>query len=1093
MQLIKKTLLIFLLIILSHSQVLSMPPKNANNGNGMFSKLVFNVNGTVVEFSANELIGIAMEIVEEKQESLTEDLISMPDRETIGRELDEYFWSVTKEFAGNLAPVDGYDKEAIFSLLKTLYDGDEHDVFRSLFTPNNKAETPCFSPGNNKHMLFPIEPFKPSSIKQWMFMSKYLKKSEERLGENLVGWWFNVGGRIVRLRNDVNNGEVRKDNKHLYAADHGLESDIYENMFQRIYESIKDLKLLDDIDVFNFFRNTHFLLDLNKYKADLSRIEDDFIRFATGDSDKDRELFKSLARNGHDEYSKLMDHYYENSPFEKTDFTNAFNSYQKNNWDRNPIFYDKGWLENRFNCKGKGNESEEELEKLIGECVEEYKKFFGKSSEEVKDECEDVKKGRKKYIDYKDKFKSLLRKLGNEYLEFVREKFIVAMVNHNGDSSDEIRSTLISLAPSSEKGTSDRRGERLLQGIAEELEGRSNVEDSEGDIEKYGAIFDETMELFRYIMEAKLGKQVLLERGLPFFHKQIARIAHEQDANDYMVFHILIELAKEVNRGRQKPLLRAKTAYGDGEAGNSYQKFEPQISGYLKNSDGLDEIGLAKKMRELLESKEINDEDLCFLPSLAAAWFLSEAARNPLTTMTTLMLLDMLESEVYFPIDNSKDPSAGNNWYSWRHALMHPQTETGQGKTKDAYGVRVDRITEFGGCHPMTHTGSYLQTQELPEPNQPLNIARQKEGHLIIHWLQLMIDSFSQEVKNKYGLHKIDAKTMRNNDVQKELNLDKTDEKNKKSQKLNKLQGTIRKKQAEQLDVSKQEKKVNSLEKDIAKLDEQIKAKETILEKIIKPLLRSRISGFRNFLPTDLSTVGGEQDLYSDDYILNLLQLYLLGDDRFLIIDPAAVIFEDDQLLTGAVDRALSAVHDGRVVVMPIHLHGNHWVGAVFRMQTNGAIQIIYNDPLGNRIEDEPNAALFVQAIQQGAEIFTPGRPPEIIDLRLRQQTNGRDCGPFTVDNLVRLARNAADLDNLDREGIVAREILQQPITGNADDIRREHDNIRREMYLNTDLAQTIREARPNLSTIPIWSTKYGNILVNGKPATLHVVSSNLK
>ena len=111
---------------------------------------------------------------------------------------------------------------------------------------------------------------------------------------------------------------------------------------------------------------------------------------------------------------------------------------------------------------------------------------------------------------------------------------------------------------------------------------------------------------------------------------------------------------------------------------------------------------------------------------------------------------------------------------------------------------------------------------------------------------------------------------------------------------------------------------------------------------------------------------------------------------------------------------------------------------------------MVYNNPQGFSIDLEPNAIRFVKIIQTIANEVIPGRVPNIIDLHLGQQHNGVDCGPFTVDNLVRIARNAATLDSLDRDGIIARVGLFQPADGNAAIIRAEHNAIFTDFNLQT-------------------------------------------
>jgi tetratricopeptide (TPR) repeat protein len=171
---------------------------------------------------------------------------------------------------------------------------------------------------------------------------------------------------------------------------------------------------------------------------------------------------------------------------------------------------------------------------------------------------------------------------------------------------------------------------------------------------------------------------------------------------------------------------------------------------------------------------------------------------------------------------------------------------------------------------------------------------------------------------------------------------------------------------------------------------------------------------------------------YSEDDIAHLLTNLASQDvDVF-----AQTQFEHEDLLTDNFREAIrNVVETGRAQLMPIHLHGNHWAAAIVRMQANGQIQVIYNDPLGDHLEYQPNAMRLRAALQSVVE------GTDIIDLRLRQQNNGNDCGPFTVDNLLRLA-SCPNLDGLGRDAILRLGVLATPVNGSAIDIRNRHAEI---------------------------------------------------
>ncbi|MBH1989265.1 MAG: hypothetical protein I8H72_04525 [Myxococcaceae bacterium] len=184
-----------------------------------------------------------------------------------------------------------------------------------------------------------------------------------------------------------------------------------------------------------------------------------------------------------------------------------------------------------------------------------------------------------------------------------------------------------------------------------------------------------------------------------------------------------------------------------------------------------------------------------------------------------------------------------------------------------------------------------------------------------------------------------------------------------------------------------------------------------------------------------------QKDWYTDDQIKTLLERLLPEEEGYRVIAPATAVFENAELLQNAIGNAVELVLNGKTVVMPIFLHGNHWAGMVLRMQASGALQVIINNPTGSGIEQEKNALILVSALQHHGHSLT-ALAPDIIDLHIQQQNNTHDCGPFTTDNLVILAGLGARLDGLDRNRILEIANLQQPPNGYANEIRAAHDLI---------------------------------------------------
>lgn len=162
---------------------------------------------------------------------------------------------------------------------------------------------------------------------------------------------------------------------------------------------------------------------------------------------------------------------------------------------------------------------------------------------------------------------------------------------------------------------------------------------------------------------------------------------------------------------------------------------------------------------------------------------------------------------------------------------------------------------------------------------------------------------------------------------------------------------------------------------------------------------------------------------YTDTHVSALLMDELNGDEYFIV---APTVFDVPFLLADNVRNAIAAIITGRISVMPIHLHGNHWAGAVIRPVINDNNQVIginvfFYDPLGNPINLENHFITFLQVINDAVHEMLGDIIPNIVDLRLRHQHNGNDCGALTVQNLIQLAQ--ANSEEMNIENITLEEV----------------------------------------------------------------------
>lgn len=118
-------------------------------------------------------------------------------------------------------------------------------------------------------------------------------------------------------------------------------------------------------------------------------------------------------------------------------------------------------------------------------------------------------------------------------------------------------------------------------------------------------------------------------------------------------------------------------------------------------------------------------------------------------------------------------------------------------------------------------------------------------------------------------------------------------------------------------------------------------------------------------------------------------------------------------------------------ILVPINVNGNHWVCAMVDLQKN---KVFYMDSLC-MTKNSPTAFRYMQRLkdyvmqESGGAL---GKDLEMIHLESPQQSNGYDCGIFTLMNLLQLANDEAIVLNQknanDFRFHVANEILKQRI-----------------------------------------------------------------
>ncbi len=198
--------------------------------------------------------------------------------------------------------------------------------------------------------------------------------------------------------------------------------------------------------------------------------------------------------------------------------------------------------------------------------------------------------------------------------------------------------------------------------------------------------------------------------------------------------------------------------------------------------------------------------------------------------------------------------------------------------------------------------------------------------------------------------------------------------------------------------------------------------------------------------------------LYTEDDI-NILLSTLLPPNGYTV--SAQTQMEGGDLLMENLGTAIGRALDGETALMPIHVHGNHWVGAMLRPQNNGEVQILYTDSIGDTEDGRTSLQLFLNALTSFATAH-PGMTNGInfINLSRNQQLNGYDCGRFVVMNLLRLTDLERELDAVNlRDANTINSIINELPTQDAINTSR---NVYSQIIIKARMASEFVANNPN-------------------------------
>ena len=161
---------------------------------------------------------------------------------------------------------------------------------------------------------------------------------------------------------------------------------------------------------------------------------------------------------------------------------------------------------------------------------------------------------------------------------------------------------------------------------------------------------------------------------------------------------------------------------------------------------------------------------------------------------------------------------------------------------------------------------------------------------------------------------------------------------------------------------------------------------------------------------------------YSATQINNILEHKLTGQDN--IVSRKAIPVDEN--FNDAIKEAQELAKEGKAVLMPLNINGNHWVSGVMKTDKNDKdkFQFFYNDSLGNEIDSKVKDEMNKLGIG-------------ITDLRAPQQKDGYNCGPLTIHNLLQMG----DVDNF-AEKELREKLLTSSSSLNFQEMRKDHSSL---------------------------------------------------
>jgi hypothetical protein len=218
------------------------------------------------------------------------------------------------------------------------------------------------------------------------------------------------------------------------------------------------------------------------------------------------------------------------------------------------------------------------------------------------------------------------------------------------------------------------------------------------------------------------------------------RIIFRRTTNNYMfdvgeaeeVFNKYEAHIKKTGEGNKYPDAAMKRERSKGVSQRTFEHEPFEDTSYRALAKDISDLSLtnkediAREFRIILRGGKRRITTIKSIPITIGAMFIAESARNPLSFLIGLILLDMIEAGI-------KYGRAGNKSYTWENVLWDPSIIN---------GIKDEAKAKLAGKWPMAHTDSYNEASQFFEVNTWTpkesslegSVVKDKECTLLIRW-----------------------------------------------------------------------------------------------------------------------------------------------------------------------------------------------------------------------------------------------------------------------------------------------------------------------------------------------------------------------